>query len=127
MPAHPDDTGPGPLQWFLAELDRRPGCTATKEMVLELLRSMIGQRLRITSRDLVQPDRLRAVRKLLDSGMDRAQIVHRCAALFDITPRHASSLVTQALTERAEQAIHRRHEARSHDDSPTGRKPPTTA
>lgn len=100
----PDDDGPNPLQWFMAELDRRPGCERTKEMVRELLRGMTGQRLFVTRRDLLQPERLRAARALLDAGFTpteaRREMVARCGFSRDTAER----VVGTALRERAVQA-----------------------
>jgi hypothetical protein len=102
------DTGPSPLQWLLAELDRMPGCARTKAGVRALLASMVGQRLTMTRRDLVRPQQRQLARALLDAGFSaqqtRAELVARLALGRDTAER----LVTAALTERAEQGIRRR-------------------
>jgi len=99
----PDDAGPNALQWFLSELDRRPGCERTKDMVRDLLRGMAGQRLFITRRELLQPERLRAARALLDAGFTpteaRREMVARCGFSRDTAER----VVGTALRERAVQ------------------------
>lgn len=102
------DTGPSPLQWLLAELDRMPGCLRTKAGVRALLASMVGQRVTMTRRDLVRPQQRQLARALLDAGFSaqrtRAELVVRLGLGRDTAER----LVTATLTERAEQGIRRR-------------------
>ncbi|MFM2057910.1 MAG: hypothetical protein RLY71_2295 [Pseudomonadota bacterium] len=97
--------GPTALQWFLAELDRAQGCERTKGRVRQILRSMTGQRLFVTRRDLVQPERMREARALLDAGFTPTEARRELAARHGFGPRTAERLVAAALDERARQYI----------------------
>jgi hypothetical protein len=97
----PDDVGPSALQWFLIELDKRPGCPATKEMVRELLRVMAGQRL-FLSRDLLgRGERLRIAQALLAAGFTATQARAELAARCKFSRRTADRVVAEALNQRA--------------------------
>jgi hypothetical protein len=93
----PRDDGPTPLQWLLIELAAMPGCEATKARMIELLRRMVGQRLRLTRRDLVQPEREQVARAMLAGGMSATEARRRLAALYGVSRDIAERLVTAAL------------------------------
>ena len=98
------DTGPTPLQWFLAELDKRVGDEIARRQVVDLLESMVGQRLVITRRDIVRPGLVDAARRMLDAGSTPSQVRVLIATRATVSRPTASRIVSEALARRAEQA-----------------------
>ncbi|MFM2069513.1 MAG: hypothetical protein RLZZ584_4422 [Pseudomonadota bacterium] len=98
-----DDDEVNPLQWFLAELERRPGCAVTKDMVRALLRELVGERIFITQRDLKRPENLRLARALLDKGLPTSEVRRKLVILCGFGPRTSERLVVQALRQRAQE------------------------
>ena len=93
-------TGPTPGQWLLLELQTLPGCEDTKARVFELLRRFAGQRLRLTRRDLVQPDRERAASAMLAAGLTATEARRRLAGLYEVSQDTAERIMSKALSER---------------------------
>lgn len=98
------DPGPTPLQCFLAELDRMPGCGRTKARVLELLRRMTGQRIFVSRRDVHLPEIARIARALIDAGFSVAQAKAELSARCGLGRTQARRYVVQALNARAIEA-----------------------
>ena len=94
------DRGPTPFQWFLSELERRPGCAATKAAVRDILRGMIGQSMLVTRRDVAAP-KVAVARALLDAGFSPAEAKAELSARCGLGRTQARHYVTQALTDRA--------------------------
>ena len=96
-----NNSGPTPLQWLLIELDAIPGCIRTKDRMRTLLRGMVGQRMRLTQRDLVRPEAVRVARKLLDAGLSPTEARRALVGRLLISRDRAERLVMLALSERA--------------------------
>lgn len=99
------DEGPSTLQWFLDELDRSPGKWITKDRVRHILRSMTGQRLTVTKREMVKPERMRIAVELIGSGITATEARYRLAIKLGVSKRTAERLVDAALSERARHAM----------------------
>lgn len=95
------DEGPGPLEWFLTELDRRVTDPASKRAVIAILRGMAGQRMFLSSSVLVKAGRVRAARDLLDAGFTATETRKRIASSCGVSLRTAQRIVSKALSERS--------------------------
>lgn len=89
--------GPSPLEWFLAELDRRVTDQASKRAVVAILRSMAGQRLYLTRRELTRPDLDRQADGLLHAGFTSTQARRELVARVGCSKRTADRLVGAAI------------------------------
>lgn len=95
------DEGPSPLQWFLAELERRVQDPAARREVHTLLRSMAGQRIFLARSELVRSEHLRIARGLLDAGFTPTQARRELAARCGFSARTADRLMVEVLNQRA--------------------------
>lgn len=103
----PED-GPTPLQWMLSELDSIKGCDRTKQAVREVLRGMVGQRVYITRRDLVQPAKKLVARRLIETGFTAPEARAELVARLGVSRRTAERLVSDALAARAHEQMAKR-------------------
>lgn len=101
------EEGPSALQWLLAELDALKGCDRTKEGVRVILRSMVGQRVYVTRRDLVQPAQQAVARRLIDTGFSTTEARDELRARLGVSERTAQRLVANALHARAQEHMAR--------------------
>lgn len=95
------DEGPSPLQWFLAELEKRVKDADAKREVHTLLRSMVGQRLFLSRDVLVRAEQQRIARGLLDAGFTPTQARRELAARCGFSARTADRLMVEVLNQRA--------------------------
>lgn len=95
------DEGPGPLEWFLSELDRRVTDPASKRAVIAILRGMAGQRMFLSAGVLVKAGRVRAARDLLAAGFTATQARKQMASSCGVSLRTAQRIVAKALSQRS--------------------------
>lgn len=86
-----------PFEWLVSEIERMPGCSATKRAMLALLRRAAGQRLYVARRVIVAPHRLSTARALLGAGLTPTETRARLAAVFECSADTAERIVTQAV------------------------------
>lgn len=95
------DEGPGALEWFLSEMDRRVIDPVSKRTVIAILRSMAGQRMFLAAGVLVKAARLSTAHDLLDAGLSATETRKRIASSCGVNIRTAQRIVAKALSERS--------------------------
>lgn len=95
------DEGPGALEWFLSELDRRVTDPSAKRTVIAILRAMAGQRMFLAAGVLVKAARLSTAHDLLDAGLSATETRKRIASSCGVSLRTAQRIVSKALSQRS--------------------------
>lgn len=95
------EEGPGALEWFLSEMDRRVTDPVSKRTVIAILRSMAGQRMFLSRELLLRAEHLRIARALLDAGFTPTQARRELAARCGFSARTADRVMAETLNQRA--------------------------
>lgn len=97
--AQPDEVGD--LEWLLLEVDRLPGCEATKRAVKALLSAQAGRRVYFSKKVLVRPQQVDRARQMMDAGASVVQARDRLlGAGVCQSERVAYRLIALALAQR---------------------------
>lgn len=81
---------------LLAELERLPGCEATKRRVIRLIASHAGERMYVTLRETLRREQVATVRRLLPLYPIRGDLARRIAALYQVSESTAWRIMARA-------------------------------
>lgn len=90
-------SGPSPLAWFLAEIDRVPPGQLTGAKVRDLLRSMAGRRIVVSAAEIDRRERMIKAAEMLANGLPVSELRARLPARIGQSPQTARRIVTTLL------------------------------
>lgn len=91
-------SGPSPLQWFLAEIDRVPDGELTGAKVRELLRAMAGRRFTVSTAQFARIERMRQAEAMIANGLSVSEVRARLPIRASVSRRTAERIVMHVLS-----------------------------